>query len=204
MSRIPLTLESSVFFLVDCRETDIAVTICLKALAVLRASLRAGSLAGVPMTSVLGGNLHAFRHQRARGNDSASSDLGSVQNDRADADKSAVLYYASVQHHGVPDRDAAADKAWVSHTVDMQDSVVLNAGLVADANVVHVAANRDIRPDAGSLADNDVANNLGAGINVGGVCDAWHDPAKSSNHGEGAHRSVRTDFGNRYGSKAAF
>ena len=65
--------------------------------------------------------------------------------------------------------------------IDMQNGVVLNAGFLADADVVHVAANRH-SARCWTFADHDVADHLRAGIDVGGVRDAGHYSAISSNH----------------------
>src|ERR1700744_5570833 len=81
-------------------------------------------------------------------------------------------------------RHPGAHNARVDHVVDVQHAVILNAGLMANANVVHVALDSDIGPNAGSFTDHHVADDLAAYINVGGGCDAWHHPAVRSNHGE--------------------
>ena len=40
----------------------------------------------------------------------------------------------------------------------------------------------DIRPDAGALADGDVANDDGAGVDIGGDSDTRGDAAERTNH----------------------
>ena len=68
--------------------------------------------------------------------------------------------------------------------VNMQNSVVLNASFIANANVVYVAANCYVRPDTGSLANDDVANDLCAGIDIGGVRDARGGSLVGTDHWE--------------------
>src|SRR5579859_6250536 len=75
----------------------------------------------------------------------------------------------------------------------MQHRIVLNVALVADANYVHVATCRDVRPDAGAFADHDVSNHLRALIDVSGSGDLGYDAAIGTNHdcGVSLNRSTR-------------
>ena len=82
----------------------------------------------------------------------------------------------------MPDRNAVADGQRKQSGVAMQHRVVLNAGFVADADRVHVAAHGDIRPDAGPLADDHVSNHLRALIDVSGSGNLGHDAAIGTNH----------------------
>src|SRR5690606_11983065 len=49
---------------------------------------------------------------------------------------------------------------------------------------VDVAADADRRPDADAFPDRDVADHLGAGVNVGRIGDGGPPAAESSNHGK--------------------
>src|SRR5689334_11086213 len=64
----------------------------------------------------------------------------------------------------------------------MQDGVVLNIGLRADADRAVVAADDRVRPDAGALADGDIANHLRAGIDVGGGGNLGRDATIRTKH----------------------
>src|ERR1700738_5650131 len=63
----------------------------------------------------------------------------------------------------------------------MEDAAVLNIGAGADANVVHVAADDGAGPDAGVGADDDIADDDGGGVNVGGCGDFGPLAAVGSN-----------------------
>ena len=143
-------------------------------LRVLRKRSRSSSVSG---RFTLAGHAHhhavrrhfrAFRHHRAGGDHRASSDPRAIQHDRADADQALVFDGAAVQHRQMPHRDAIADVQRKQPGVAMQHRIVLNVGLVADADGVDVAARGDVGPDAGALADCHVSDHLGAGIDVSG------------------------------------
>ncbi len=53
----------------------------------------------------------------------------------------------------------------------MEDAAVLDIGAGADADVVDVAADDRAGPDAGVGANDDVADDNGGGVNVGGSGD---------------------------------
>ena len=53
----------------------------------------------------------------------------------------------------------------------MERAAILNVGVVADANFVHVAAQDGVHPDAGVLAEDDVADELGGLVDIAGVGD---------------------------------
>src|SRR6185295_16584624 len=63
----------------------------------------------------------------------------------------------------------------------VQAAVVLHIGLFADADIMHIAADRSVRPDAGPLAHDDVTNHLSAGIDIGGRGDFRLDAAIATN-----------------------
>ena len=64
---------------------------------------------------------------------------------------------------------AEEERKFVAH--DVEDAAVLNIGAGADADVVHVAADDGAGPDAGVGTDDDVADDDGGGVNVGGYGD---------------------------------
>src|SRR5277367_4986573 len=86
-----------------------------------------------------------------------------------------------MQHDKVSHRDAIADVEGQSN-VCMEDTIILNTDLVANANRGGIAAQGGARPYTGTLANNDVADDLGAGIDVCGWRDCWREPAEITNH----------------------
>lgn len=68
--------------------------------------------------------------------------------------------------------------------IHVNHRVVLNASLITDADVVHVTANGHMRPNAGAFTNHHIANNFSTGIDICGGGNAWHGPAKFSNHGK--------------------
>jgi hypothetical protein len=57
----------------------------------------------------------------------------------------------------------------------VEDAVVLNVGIVADADLVNVAAEDGVHPDAGVFAEDDVADELGGFVDIAGVGELWGD-----------------------------
>jgi hypothetical protein len=54
---------------------------------------------------------------------------------------------------------------------------------VADADLVDVATEDGIHPDAGVFAENDVADELGGVVDVAGVGELWGDAFVGADHG---------------------
>src|SRR5581483_274516 len=64
----------------------------------------------------------------------------------------------------------------------MEHGIVLNVGLVADADHVDIPARSYVRPDTGALANHDVSDHLSALIDVSGSGNPGHDAAIGANH----------------------
>jgi len=64
----------------------------------------------------------------------------------------------------------------------VEDGVVLNVGVVADADLVDVAAEDGVHPDAGMLADDDVANELRGIVDVAGFGELRGDAFVGADH----------------------
>jgi hypothetical protein len=62
----------------------------------------------------------------------------------------------------VSNRYPVANDAGIHLVVDMEDAIVLDAGLIADSYVVDVSADCDIQPHTSAVAYHYVTNNLGA------------------------------------------
>src|SRR5699024_12812420 len=93
----------------------------------------------------------AFRDEGIVTDNAIAADGGAVQHHGLDADQAVVADGAAMQHGLVTDRHALADierKAFVG----MQNAVILNIGARADNEVVDVAAQHRVEPDANILA----------------------------------------------------
>ncbi len=93
-------------------------------------------------------------------------------------------------------RDAVAhrdfifeDRGFLAGT-RMDHAVVLDVAAIADANVIHVAAQHCIAPNGRLFTQLHVANYLRARINVGAVWDLRMNTAKWSNHNFSRHSST--------------
>ena len=64
----------------------------------------------------------------------------------------------------------------------VEDAVVLNVGIVAHADLVDVAAEDRVHPDAGVFAKNDVADELGGVVDVAGVGELGSDAFVGADH----------------------
>ena len=82
---------------------------------------------------------------------------------------------ASVEDGVVADRDVVADIDAILFFHAVERAAVLNIGIVPDANLVHVAAQHGVHPDAGVLAENHVADDLGRVVDVAGVGNLGSD-----------------------------
>src|SRR5260370_34288767 len=128
-------------------------------------------LARVAYYQAVGRNFSALKEQRAGGDDAAGADFYAVEDDGAHANEAAGLDRAAVQGDAVADGDVVAEEQRIVVAHDVEDAAVLNIGAGADADVVHVAADYGAGPDAGVRTDDDVADDDGGGVNVGGCGD---------------------------------
>jgi hypothetical protein len=65
----------------------------------------------------------------------------------------------------------------------VEDGVVLDIGVVANADLVDIAAEDGIHPDAGVFADDDVADELGGVIDVSSGGELGSDAFVGADHG---------------------
>src|SRR5262245_11406557 len=108
-------------------------------------------------------NNRSWRHERTGCNKRLSTDGHIVEHDGPDPDQAAVLYAASVKHCGMADGHALPDDGCKSATGHVDHRVVLDIRAVTDADVIAVAAQNAVEPDARVLAQLNVANYLRAG-----------------------------------------
>jgi hypothetical protein len=79
--------------------------------------------------------------------------------------------------------DIVADVDAVLFFHAVEDAVVLNVGIVADADLMYIAAEDRVHPDAGVFAENDVADELGGVVDVAGVGELGSDAFVGADHG---------------------
>src|SRR5665213_3970841 len=127
-------------------------------------------------------HLHPFGQRRAGRDDRLRADVRSVQQDRAHADQALILDRAAVDDRRVANRDVVADRRLVRPLHDVHDAAVLYVRAAADTDPVHVAADHHTHPDAALFADLDVADHLGAVVDVGGRVDARQHAAVRAEH----------------------
>ena len=93
-----------------------------------------------------------------------------------------VFQRAAVEHGEMADSDSIPNQKREIRRIAVENTVVLHIRFFADADDVHVAAHYHSRPDAGSLADNDVADHLCTRIDVSGSGDLRKRAAIGANH----------------------
>ena len=76
---------------------------------------------------------------------------------------------------------AEVDAVLFFHAVE--DAVVLNIGVVADADLVDVAAEDGVHPDAGVFAEDDVADELGRVVDIASVGELGSNALVGADHG---------------------
>src|ERR1700730_16680895 len=121
--------------------------------------------------------------QGAGGDEGAGSDDGAVEDDGAHADEAAGFDGAAVEDGVVTYGDIVANVNAVLFFHAVEDAVVLNVGVVANADLVYIAAEDGVHPDAGVFAENDVADELGGVVDVAGVGELWSDAFVGADHG---------------------
>src|SRR5205085_7321470 len=89
--------------------------------------------------------------------DGLTADHRLVEHDRADPDQAQVRDRARVQDDVVPDGDPGADPRSESLVRDVDDGQVLDVRLLADLDALLLASHHAAVPDAGAIADDDVA-----------------------------------------------
>src|ERR1039458_1190035 len=123
-----------------------------------------------------------FGNQRAGGDDGAASDDRAVEDDGAHADQAAGFNGAAVQDGVVAHTDVVAQVDAVLFFHAVEDTVVLNVGIVADADLVNIAAEDGVHPDAGVFAEDDVADQLGGVVDVASAGELGSDAFVGADH----------------------
>jgi len=128
----------------------------------------------------------SFRDERVSSDQAVVANHSVVQDYRADADQAVVANPAPVQKRAVPDGAAAPDLEGQA-LVGVEDAMLLNIGLVADLEILVVAAKHGPIPNGHATAEGDFADDIRVWsdkkIADGGKC--WGDTVESQNrHGE--------------------
>jgi hypothetical protein len=87
-----------------------------------------------------------------------------------------------VQCRTVTDRDFVFKHRWILASACVNYTIILNIAAVADANVVHVAPQNGVAPNRRLLTDVDVANYLGALVDIRAFVNMRVIVAKWSDH----------------------
>ena len=72
------------------------------------------------------------------------------------------------------------DRVEVTHAVE--DSAVLHVGASTDADGVDVASDDGVHPDAGVFAQDDIADDLGGGVDVAAGGNDWGNSLVRPDH----------------------
>lgn len=128
-------------------------------------------------------NFGSRRHHGTGGDDGVFSHLRAVHQHGAHADQATVADGAGVQRHVMADGDLVADHQRVGAAGDVQDASVLDVRPLADADVIDVSANHRVEPDTAFLADDDIADDLGALGDPGGGMNLRYGVFEGMNHG---------------------
>ncbi len=120
--------------------------------------------------------------QGTGGDDGAGADDGAVEDDAAHAYEAAGFDGAAVENDGVAHGYVVADVDTILFLHAVEDAVVLDVGVVADANLVDIAAEDGVHPDAGVLAYDYVADELGGVVDVSGFGELGGDAFVGADH----------------------
>jgi len=112
-----------------------------------------------------GGESGVLGDEGVGSDDAMFADLGAVQNGRAHADEALITDSAGMDDGGMANGDPIAQNAGM-FIGKMKDGVVLDVGVVSDNDAVDVAAQDGVIPNAGVIAESDVAENDGAARDV--------------------------------------
>jgi len=115
-------------------------------------------LSGDACVEIAGLELHAFGDESASGNKRFVGDFGVVKDDASHADQDAVTDFAAVDDGAVADGNFTADFKGRFLIGAMENSAILDVRAVADADIMHIAPNDDMVPDAAGLADYHIAD----------------------------------------------
>jgi len=112
-------------------------------------------------------------NHRPGGNHSAAFHHRAIQYRRMHPNEAAILQRTGMQHHLMPNGDAGTDDCRPGFPRHMHHRIILDVRARADADMVYVAAHDATEPDAGMIADFDIADNHRPRRDEGGGGDFW-------------------------------
>jgi hypothetical protein len=143
----------------------------------------AADFAGDSGDEGVGWNPRAFGDDSPSRDDAACADVRTVEHNRAHANQDLVFKGAAMDGGVVSDCAHIADDDRVQELHAVEDSTILDVGAGADADVMDIATDDGVHPDAGVFAKDDIADDLGRGVHI--AC-GWNG---------GSYVSVRTKHG---------
>jgi hypothetical protein len=108
--------------------------------------------------------------------------MRAIQKDGTHPNQAPILNGATVDHGRMANRDLVTDRRGVRVPHHVNHGAILHVGSAPDPDPMHIASNDDDHPDAAFFADLDVADNLGAVVDVGCRMNAGHSPAVGPEH----------------------
>src|SRR5262249_28420255 len=121
---------------------------------------RAGDLRGRAEHETVRGDLGARDDERTCADHRALADAHAIEQRRADPDQRASADATAVQYGAVPHHDLFGDERGIA-IADVDDRTVLQVAALADLDAVDVAAQDATEPDAGVVAELDIADDRG-------------------------------------------
>ncbi len=149
---------------------DVALRVAVDGIEVFGRE-RAAQFAGLAHEQAAGGDDGAFRDQGTGGDNAAGPDSCAVEDDAAHADEAARFDGATVQDDGVAYGDVIAENERIRVAHDVEDGAVLDICVRADTHDVYIAAKDGAGPHAGMFPDDDIADDYGLRVDVGGCSD---------------------------------
>ena len=119
-----------------------------------------------------GRDFHPLFNQRVCADERLFTDFRAVENGRPHADQTFVANGARVDDGRVADGHVIADDA-AEVIGEVKDGVVLNIAVMTDGDAIDVAAQNGVIPDAGMVAERDVADDDAGAGNINVLANRW-------------------------------
>ena len=120
---------------------------------------------------------------KRQGYDRTSPNPAIVEDPRTDADQGLIFHHATVDCGIVANCHPVADRHRIKIPLTVQDGAVLNVAALANPDGVNIAAQNSVHPHRGSLAEDDISNNLCADIDIATGVDLGRMVLVAANHG---------------------
>ena len=111
-------------------------------------------------------NNRPLRNNRSGSNNRPRPNLRPIQNNSPNANQHIVLQNAPMNRGIMPNRDTIANNHGIHVPLPMNNGAILHIRPRPNANLVHIAPNHSIHPDAGALAKNNISKHLRRGIDI--------------------------------------